>query len=294
MARHLLLVLIFAAPLAAQSVVLTSHDGSKVRGTLTTPTFTVTTKHGSLTVPITDVLSVEFGGRLSDADRALVSLLGSEKYGERDTASKRLASLGPAAYPLLQKMHQDAQDIEVQRRLKIALDAIEKAHPHAPKALPYDVIRVRGGGVLLGVIDSPSLEAGSESFGKLSVKLESLASLLTTNRHVEVTVNADAKWQATGVTVMQGHRVTVSATGEVDLWPQQLGQYVSGPNGYNQNGRETPKPAGCLLAKVGDREVMVGADYSWTPTSEGVLYLRIVESPWTNSAGAYTATVRVE
>jgi hypothetical protein len=296
MTRSLLCLFLFAAPLSAQSVVLTSHDGSKVRGQLAAPTVNVTTRYGNLVIPVADVLSVEFGGRLNDADRALVLLLGSERFTERDAASKRLGALGPAAYPVLHRLHAEAQDMEVQRRLKIALAALEKAHPHAKNGLPHDVIRVRGGGVIVGAIDSTSLEAESACFGKLSVKLESLASLLTTDRKAEMTVNADAKWHATGVTVLPGHRVTVTASGEVDLWPGLPGQYVTGPKGYTTHGKDTPKPAGSLLAKVGSVEVFVGDGFTWTPTAEGVLHLRIVESPWggTPSVGGYAVTVRVE
>jgi hypothetical protein len=81
-------------------------------------------------------------------------------------------------------------------------------------------------------------------------------------------------------------------SGQVDLWPQTPGQYMTGPAGY-EAGRPGHLP-GMLLGKIGEngKVFVIGERYDGTPGQDGKLFLHIVPSPWGNpSTGGYAVRV---
>ena len=104
--------------------------------------------------------------------------------------------------------------------------------------------------------------------------------------------------------------VAITAKGFVDVWPQQGGQYIVGPNGLQGRnmgmqaamvaGRKIAGPingqiyGGALLAKIGEdgEPFTLGERYEGTPEASGKLYLHIGPSPWNaQSTGAYEVKI---
>src|SRR5205085_833885 len=116
-----------------------------------------------------------------------------------------------------------------------------------------------------------------------------------------------AQWLDTGIRVGPNLGLKITAKGQVDLWPQQAGQYVVGPDGQGAgmaggvarvNGRLMALGGGGgvggeLLGRIGEKgkQFVIGSRYTQTPKREGKLYLRIAPSPWGASAGEYQVTV---
>ena len=103
--------------------------------------------------------------------------------------------------------------------------------------------------------------------------------------------------------------ISITAKGMIDVWPQQGGQFMSGPNGLNATrgggmafmpGRKIGGPVnqnqhcGLLLGKIGEHgEVfVVGERYEGTPEAEGTLFLHIGPSQWNaQSNGTYEVKI---
>ena len=104
--------------------------------------------------------------------------------------------------------------------------------------------------------------------------------------------------------------LVVTAKGFVDVWPQQGGQYIVGPNGLQGRnmgmqaimvpGRKIAGPingqiyGGALLAKIGEEgePFTLGERYEGTPDAQGKLYLHIGPSQW-NCPSAGTFDIKI-
>jgi hypothetical protein len=109
--------------------------------------------------------------------------------------------------------------------------------------------------------------------------------------------SAPEQWLDSGVVMDASQRLFMVSEGQVDLWPQGPGQYVTGPKGYSTAGKGGSFMAGALIAKVGDtgKAFLVGERYEGTPADQGKVLLQIVPSPWNNaSSGSYRVRISME
>lgn len=110
-----------------------------------------------------------------------------------------------------------------------------------------------------------------------------------------VKVIAAADWTSTEIRVRRGQRVSVAASGEVDLG----GNRMSGPDGHKASDPRkllTDKPTGGLIAVVGDNNddfVYVGRETEFTAAHDGILFLSVNEGNLKDNNGSFTARVKV-
>lgn len=110
-----------------------------------------------------------------------------------------------------------------------------------------------------------------------------------------VSVAAAADWTSTEIRVQRGQRITINATGEVDLGDGQR----SDPNGHaSQLSRQMMKnrPIGALIAVIGDDNddfIYIGRSTEFTAKTSGILFLTINDDNVKDNAGAFIANVRV-
>jgi hypothetical protein len=288
-------------------------DGSTVYMTLAQEAVDVQTKFGKLAVPGKSINSIDFGFHLDpeEAKRidALIDALGSKDYKKRETAFTQLIGLGAKAYPVLRKVLR-SPDPETAKRAQVAMEAIQGRVPARILERPdEDVVRTDKF-VIVGKVINPLLTARTEYFGEVKVKPSQLLSLrwLEGGSKTEVAIDsgnhgsAANQWLETDFHVHRHDRLSITSGGQVDLWPQGPGQYMSGPEGRqgtmytvyaNSYG---PKVAlsGALIGKIGKdgTPFYIGSKMSETLNEEGNLYLHIVPSPWNNaSRGSYSVTI---
>ena len=91
----------------------------------------VKTDYGTLTVPLKDVVRIDFGVHLPDGLEAKIAKaieqLGDENYRTRETALKSLIDWGPYAYPQVYRASK-AGVPEVAKRVATALEKIRAKH----------------------------------------------------------------------------------------------------------------------------------------------------------------------
>jgi hypothetical protein len=289
-------------------------NGSKVVMTLMPEQIEVVTKFGKLTIPPEEIRYIEFGLHLPPgaAERIQTALaqLDSNNYKQREAALKELIALGAHAYPTLQNAAKSAP-MESGQRIKQALKTIEQKVPeHLLRVKEEDLIQTSKF-ALSGKIVTPVIKAKAEYFGDLELKPPQLRSIRRVADAVKVEILVDAAkhgrqnapWMDTGFKVEANSKLMISASGEIDMNPQQPGQMAAGPNGMNNRGfnvnvgfrggpgmgLENLSP-GTLLGRIGDKGpvFIVGDRYSGTASRGGKLHLLIFPVNWgAGAAGSY-------
>lgn len=295
-------------------------NGSIVVMTLLQEKIEVLTEYGKLTVPHKDIRQIEFGIHTSEEEQRKIEdalrRLSSNAFKEREAAVEDLVALGPQAYLRLQKVA-TGDNPEAASRVESAVKKIrEKFHPRVLRLREEDLVYTAKF-TIVGRITTPTIKAKAEDFGELELRPAKLLSMcwLEGDAKKEVAVDAATygspggrKWMDAGVRIGSQTGLKITATGQVDLWPQQPGQYMAGPDGQGGgpagglmvvNGRPIqlggPRGGGGeLLGRIGENGTpfVIGSRYTQIPKDTGKLYLQIVPSPWGGpSAGEYRVAI---
>src|SRR5262249_13573003 len=217
-------------------------DGSLVRMTILQEHLEVQTKYGKLKVPVKDIRRIEFGLHLPEGVgpqiQAAIQLMGSNVYKQREGAVRDLVDLGHLAYPAVQKAAASA-DLEVAQRAASVLKQINlKVAPESLRLASDDTIQTVEFHIL-GRLVTPTIKAYSVHFGELSLKLSDLRVMSLRGGQDDTDLIVDAakhgsqpnQWLDTGIGVAPNLKLTIRTDGQVDLWPQGPGQYLTGPKG---------------------------------------------------------------
>lgn len=305
-------VLTFAAFLLAAFALADSPadvrfvDGSMVRMLLLDDAVEVVTKYGTLSVPLADVRRIDVGlhppAEAAKTVAEAVASLGSDVHKKRETAARTLLSQGRWAVAPL-RAAEKSTDREVAARAAQILQRLAEELPADLFALrEHDVITTPEF-VVVGRLAAPALRAKSSHFGETDIRLADLRTLhigAATTKEMSLDAGKYAEpdqWCDTGLTLDSSLRLSVSASGSIDLWSQSPGQYMTTPKGFSCAGKLGSFMAGSLVARVGNGQpFLLGEAYSGTPLGEGRLWLHIVPHPWGGapSAGIYRVRLRVD
>jgi hypothetical protein len=295
--------LVLAAALAQASTPakVCLDDGSQIYMSCMTDKVTVATKYGELAIPITDIRYIDFCFRAPDDAGAMIDtnikLLGSESYKQRTAALNDLQRFGRLAYPSLKRVN--SPDLEILKRVKILLAEMEKTS-NLPDTRDHDII-ITNGFQVNGKITTKSFKMTSPVLGEHALQLHSLRYLNFFNNATEVELSVDATrthadWFDTNLVVDKTNQLSITASGQIDCWPQTPGQYMAGPGGHNIPGKDGRYLTGALIGRIGEHNesFMVGEQFEAPVNNEGKLFLRIVSSSWgTASVGTYKVKVKV-
>jgi hypothetical protein len=292
-------------------------NGSKVRMIIQSEKLDISTAYGKLSVPVKDVRAVEFGLHFADGVEAQIEAgikgLGSADYREREKAKKSLIDLGPFSYPAVLEAGR-TKDLEVSKRAKEIVQALVAKHPKKDLKTSVEDKVVTNNFTIVGRILTPTVKAKTEYFGEQELtlsKMRTLKAMGGASLDMDVTVDSSKyananQWLDTGYLVDGRSAISITAKGLIDVWPQQGGQFLSGPQGFQatRNGGGFPGigmrkigggvnvqiHCGMLLGKIGeDGEMfMIGERFEGTPETEGKLFLHIGPSQWNvQSSGTF-------
>jgi hypothetical protein len=278
----------------------------------------IATKYGKLVVPLEDVVRIEVGFRypegLESKVEAAVTNLGAPSFRDREEAEKALVNFAEYALPALKRAAKNP-DAEVARRADALVKRLlDKLPPEKLELRDYDVVETTEL-TIRGRLETTGVRVKTKLFGDTTLKVVELRSVRSTaaagNEFVIDAIKYarqnDPTWFDTGVDVATDRPFELTATGTVDLQPNQPGQYVSTPAGNPQNGTGRPVMTpngrsfgftpGQLVGRIGadGNPFMVGASYKATrPPASGRLFLKIAPSAYgIDSSGSYTVKVRV-
>jgi hypothetical protein len=274
-------------PQTTIEVVVRLHDGTTIRKAVIEDKLELVTKYGKLTVPVGDLRRIEFGLHLSEETAAQVARairnLGSDKFAEREMASKELVALAFRAYPALQKAAA-SNDKETAKRAVAAIDRIRvTVSEDLLKLKNHDVIHTRDS-VVGGKITNAVLTARTKTLGELQFKIEDLQSLHSMARTeaavaVEPAANGQLKWLDTGVLVETDMDLILRRSGQIEV------------NLTNPTIPRPGNPPGTLLGRIGDKgdTFVIGERFEGKSIHEGRLYVAVV--PY---SGKVTGKYRVD
>lgn len=283
-------------------------DGSVVRVAIVQQELEVQTKYGMLTIPVREIRRIEFGVHLppevDDKIQVAIRSMGSNEFKSREDAVVSLVKLGAQAYPAVLKASR-SQDLEVARRAHKVASSIQEATPRDELRTKVEDTIHTAEFTVSGRILSASLRARSVHFGDLALRLVDLRQVHLRNYVGKMEVAVDAahygselnQWLDTGVDIEPNTKLVIDAEGQVDLWPQGPGQYMTSPAGFTTTGKGGQHKAGLLLGRVGanGKVFVVGDRCEETCTEQGRLFLHIVPSPWNNaSSGSFRAQISAQ
>jgi hypothetical protein len=269
-------------------------DGSILGGKLSVSELTVETKFGILKVPVDQITSFmpglgshpEFQQRVNQ----LVNDLAADTFAERERAQQALMKLGPDIRAELERQAKTAEAEKLNRLQVIIEDFQNQAlnDDDGPKTggwIKEDVI-VTPGFTVVGRITTPGFAINSP-FGTLNLKMEDVRLAMRegvekedVRKNVAVTGVAfqTRQYTNTGVRVVKGDQVLITASGSISMTPWSG---MSGPDGGNNFGQiQSPQGViygGTLVAKIGDGGpvIKVGSKATLTIDRPGVLMLGI-------------------
>jgi hypothetical protein len=290
-------------------------NGSKVRMIVESEKLEVSTAYGKLTVPVKDIRAIEFGLHYPEGMEAKIEAavkgLGSTDYREREKADKALQELAPYSYPAVIEASRTGE-LEVSKRAKDLAQKMAAKHPKKDLKTSVDDKVVTHNFTIVGRILTTTVKAKTEYFGEQELnvaKMRTLRAVGAVSMDMEFALDSSkyanaGNWFDTGYQCDGRTAIVVSATGMIDVWPQQGGQFMSGPVGFQQtrNGRFGGGPGGMgirggrkvgnvldgnahggmLLGKIGEDGdfFMIGDRFEGVPETEGKLYLHIGPSQY--------------
>jgi hypothetical protein len=281
-------------------------DGSAIKMVILQESIAVVTKFGKLNVPISEVRKIELGIHLAEGvpEKIATSIkkLTSDVFKERDEAINDLVTLGPSAYPSLVAAAKST-DPEVSQRVQMALKRIKAKFPADSLRVVVNDRIVTNDFPIVGKIVSPSIKAESPILGVRDFNLGVLRAISWSGGKNEVEVVLDGNkycsrtaWMDTPVTIETGMTLEVLASGEIDLWPGQGPDFISGPQGnFNVGGGGQRRP-GTLLGRIGESGsvFVIGDRHTSVPTQEGKLYLQVVPGNWGGPGQVAQGTYKVK
>lgn len=288
---------------------LRTQDDTVMKVTLLDQSLVLNTKFGKLTIPAGEVRRIEFGFRFPAGAEEKVTKaigdLGAEAFRTREDAEQVLADMGHLALPALRRASK-SEDPEVQRRARAVAKLIEeKLGEGKAEVRDYDVVETTEF-TAKGRLEMGVLKLRTKYFGETTVKLTDVRAFRAVGNSFGGDLTLDAAkyaktnqlvWMETGIEVSDGVQLEITATGRIDQWPQQPGQYMVGPDGPNAPpfpGQPRAGGAGMIVGKIGANGTpfLMGSNYKGKASASGQLYLRVTPSPWNcDSAGAFKVTV---
>lgn len=278
------------------------RDGSTQNVVIFQPKIKVATDYGELSVPFKQVRRIDFGLHYPEGDEQKIDdairLLGNEAYRERENATRYLLSAKHLAYPLLKRVSESKDNLEVTRRAAEVVRQIKDRCAPELLLLTSEDAAYATKFPIIGRVSGTQIKAHSAYFGDVVLKFSQIASIHGGANAQEKEIAIDAKefgssvdqWMDTHVDVSSDVRLLIRAEGQVDLWPQGPGQYLSTPKGYTTAGKGSTFMAAALSGRIGKegKPFLIGDSYDGVPGSEGRLFFQIVPSPWNNvSTGTY-------
>jgi hypothetical protein len=286
-------------------------NGSKVRMVVQSEKLDVATAYGKLSVPVKDVRAIEFGLHFPEGMEpkieAAVKSLNSGDYREREKANLALIELGPYSYPAVLEASR-MKELEVSKRAKEVLVKLVAKHPKKDlKTMVEDKV-VTQNFTIVGRILTTTVKAKTEYFGEQELNLAKMRTLRAMgggSLDMELSIDSgkyanQGQWLDTGYQCDGRTAISITATGMIDVWPQQGGQFMCGPAGFQQS-RNGNNPGGMikggrkignvlngqihcgmLIGKIGEdgEFFMIGDRFDALPETEGKLYLHIGPSQW--------------
>jgi hypothetical protein len=264
---------------------LTCYSGTKLNGVVATTSLKLTTKEGELVIATENINKIKVGlhAPKEEAEKINKALAGlsSNDYKTREGSSKELLKLYRYSYlPIIELV---SKDKEVLERVKLLVESIkgEKDLRFLPDKSD-DVVELSNGAIYIGRLQTEEFKLNTEEFGVVTSHLSNIKELHFVNNGRKNIIMLDAskysiQWYDTGIDI--NGFVQISASGSIDIWPEDAGKFMAGPCGSAHPGH-SEKSAGTLIGYIGNANVAgqtifdIGEYYQSNTDKKGRLYIK--------------------
>jgi hypothetical protein len=263
-----------------RDVELRVNDGSVIRGEIRNgETIALKTAYGRLVYPMTDIIRIKCGSRLSPPEgreiEAAIANLDSDDFDKRASAQTRLELFGPIAIPMLQAS-KDRASTEAKNRIEKIL---KKLFAKGSKPQTEDSVRTAKFEIP-GSLEIQSVDLRTR-LGDLMIKIEDVESIRWlcrgTLKALDLPVADGLKdWLDTGLEAAAGESVAINCTGDMNLF----GSVQAGPDGHANWGAQ-PFLTGALIGKFGltGTPFLIGSAKKVAAHSSERLYVKLFSTP---------------
>ncbi len=281
-----LLLSVYVPAIQAQNVNVTLVDGSSILGKFNGSQVVIKTAYGNLTIPIEDLYEIKMGLYIPEDTEKLITLLGSENHKAREGADLKLRGYGKNIVNILQ--NHKTVDPEIKVRISNILKELK-----VDQVVNYDSISAKNMNVTGKILGDGFTINGL--LGELGIKLKDIDSVLFQgNINKVIQISPDKDWVEVAHINLKS-KLIITASGQIDLWPEGPGQFVCNPNGHTSQPNGSNYKSGSLIAKINEGlPFIVGESYTCM-NQTGKVYLKIERSSWNNlSIGSYQVRVKNE
>lgn len=255
------------------------QDGSLFRGEIKDlETLVLKTAYGALTIPVTDMLRIDRGERVSEKETKDIAEtlkeLDNDEFAKRSAAQYKLETSSAGAIEVI-KAARDTASPEGKNRIDSVLkkltakfqnkrvqaeDSVRTVRFEATGALQFDAVKIKS------------------RLGDLQVKLEDIQTVRWLNRGeakaliMEPNANM-GEWVDSGIDSAPGDKMAVTATGSINPFNNQ----EINPAGTGIWGNNDPFMMGALVGKLGDNgeAFLIGTGKVWPTDTKERLFLKI-------------------
>lgn len=306
-------------------------DGNVITGTSMMGDVELNTSYGKLIIPVANVSTIKVGiGRdkaITDKAIGLLKVLNTSTNDDaRKAAYNDIVKLGPKAISAVSDFNSDPKNYNEnstytgEYTIDNVLSELHSAANIEEGAEVDDIVTIDGQYTMGGTFAFTKLDVKTE-YGNLNVPKEKIKSVdvsvispggageltfkLMATKHISS--NQNGGWLKTGITLKQGQKFTIIATGEVTLASlsnqkyKPDGSYVASngtsyPATASEEGSGTTYPSyGNVVYHIGDTStetLKAGAKFTGNAKTSGMLYIAIYETVY-NAANTGSYTVKI-
>lgn len=341
--RKLICLLSFFTTTAISSIaqrtvelLISLRDGNSISGTSNMSNLNLQTKYGQLNIPLEDVTSIKIGSGLSNsinqnAARLLQQLKKAES-NEKEKIFSELVNIGTDAIGAINKFLSDPNNVsEADEYNEFSVENVLakiKSNNNIDNGTPdQDEISLIENFNIGGVYDFAKIDIKT-NYGNLSIpknKIKSIElSVVDTSKNASVfklqaskniTANTNGGWLKTGITLKQGQKFNISASGQIilaslsnqkykpdgsyiDAYGASQQAYKSSSYDNYDYGNSSYPSYGQVVYKIGnqsEKPLMAGSKFNGVANTSGELYISIYESVYNSSnSGSYYVKINIE
>ncbi|RMG79096.1 MAG: hypothetical protein D6707_08835 [Bacteroidetes bacterium] len=300
-----------------QLITATLYDGSIIKGKGNLPEIQLQTNYGVLKIPAESISSIEFGLSASESEKKkfqpLIEQLMSNDENTRKNAFNKIIEESPVILPVIEEYMYKEGFVEIERpyNLTQAYNVLQSKY-QLNSMQKEDVLYIENGYYIGGKSNVGPLTLET-SYGKVTIQKNLIARMelislkkgkasktfiLEANKHIYG--NSNGGWLNTGIYVVTGQKLTISAKGNIVL--ASLSNKTATPDGINEyNGGNVEDDGsvqyGTLIYKIGENGSFkkAGSFKTEIASETGLLFLSIYETIYDpKNTGKYIVTVKVE
>lgn len=306
-------------------------DGNVITGTSLMGDVELNTSYGKLTIPVANVSTIKVGiGKDKAISDKAISFLKILSVATTDDARKAayadILKLGPKAISAVNDFNSDPKNFNENNTytgeytVDNLLNELHSANNIEDGAEIDDIVTIDGQYTMGGNFAFTKMDVKTQ-YGNLSVPKEKIKSVevsivneggagdftfkLIASKNISS--NQNGGWLKTGITLKQGQKFTITASGEVTLASLSNQKYkpdgsytatngTTYPAAGGEEGTGTTYPSyGNVVYHIGDNStetLKAGAKFSGNAKSSGMLYIAIYETVY-NAANTGSYTVKI-